>query len=49
MTLSVGCRCPSGLYLQDGRCKNSSQCVCHWEGQTLQPGQTVNKDQCTTW
>uniref|UniRef100_A0A3P8V8E3 SCO-spondin n=1 Tax=Cynoglossus semilaevis TaxID=244447 RepID=A0A3P8V8E3_CYNSE len=44
----LGCRCPSGLYLQDGRCKNSSQCVCHWEGQTLQPGQTVNKDQCTT-
>uniref|UniRef100_A0A3B4XYZ2 SCO-spondin n=1 Tax=Seriola lalandi dorsalis TaxID=1841481 RepID=A0A3B4XYZ2_SERLL len=43
-----GCRCPSGLYLQEGRCVNATQCVCHWNSQTLQPGQTVSKDQCTT-
>uniref|UniRef100_A0A3P8NP04 SCO-spondin n=1 Tax=Astatotilapia calliptera TaxID=8154 RepID=A0A3P8NP04_ASTCA len=43
-----GCRCPYGLYLQQGRCVNSSQCVCHWDGQTLHPGQVVPRDQCTT-
>ncbi|KAA8580474.1 hypothetical protein FQN60_013432, partial [Etheostoma spectabile] len=45
----LGCRCPDGLYLQDGRCVNASQCVCLWDGRTLQPGQTVSRDQCTTW
>nr|XP_043901345.1 SCO-spondin [Solea senegalensis] len=44
----LGCRCPVGLYLQDGRCINGSRCVCQWDGQTLQPGQTVSRDQCTT-
>uniref|UniRef100_A0A3B4TCW3 SCO-spondin n=1 Tax=Seriola dumerili TaxID=41447 RepID=A0A3B4TCW3_SERDU len=44
----LGCRCPSGLYLQEGRCVNATQCVCHWNSQTLQPGQTVSRDQCTT-
>ncbi|TKS88049.1 SCO-spondin Precursor [Collichthys lucidus] len=44
-----GCRCPDGLYLQGGRCVNASQCVCLLDGQTLQPGQTVNRDECTTW
>nr|XP_040023734.1 SCO-spondin [Gasterosteus aculeatus aculeatus] len=41
-----GCRCADGLYLQEGRCVNGSQCVCLWDGQTLQPGETVSKDQC---
>uniref|UniRef100_A0A665VKH1 SCO-spondin n=1 Tax=Echeneis naucrates TaxID=173247 RepID=A0A665VKH1_ECHNA len=45
---TIGCRCPSGLYLQEGRCVNATQCVCHWNSQTLQPGQMVSKDQCTT-
>uniref|UniRef100_UPI0009B47557 SCO-spondin n=2 Tax=Monopterus albus TaxID=43700 RepID=UPI0009B47557 len=36
-----GCHCPDGLHLQEGQCVNASQCVCHWDGQTLQPGQTV--------
>uniref|UniRef100_A0A8C9YCU5 SCO-spondin n=1 Tax=Sander lucioperca TaxID=283035 RepID=A0A8C9YCU5_SANLU len=45
---SPGCRCPDGLYLHDGRCVNASQCVCFWDGRTLQPGQTVSWDQCTT-
>ncbi|KAJ8010539.1 hypothetical protein DPEC_G00076130 [Dallia pectoralis] len=43
-----GCRCPAGLFLQEGHCVNASQCVCHWEGLTLQPGQEVNKDNCST-
>ncbi|KAI3355049.1 hypothetical protein L3Q82_017927, partial [Scortum barcoo] len=48
-TCILGCRCPNGLYLQGGKCVNASQCVCHWGGQTLQPGQMVSRDQCTTW
>ncbi|KAI4806607.1 hypothetical protein KUCAC02_017425 [Chaenocephalus aceratus] len=47
-TAACGCRCPNDRYLQGGRCVNSSQCVCLWHGHTLQPGQTVNRDQCTT-
>ncbi|KAM9839429.1 LOW QUALITY PROTEIN: SCO-spondin [Aulostomus maculatus] len=43
-----GCRCPDGTYLQEGRCVNASQCVCHWDGQKLQPGQVVRRDHCTT-
>nr|XP_054607228.1 SCO-spondin-like [Nothobranchius furzeri] len=45
---TVGCRCPFGLYLQGGLCVNASQCICHWDGETLQPGQVVIRDQCTT-
>uniref|UniRef100_A0A3Q3F4P0 SCO-spondin n=1 Tax=Labrus bergylta TaxID=56723 RepID=A0A3Q3F4P0_9LABR len=44
----LGCRCPDGLYLQGGRCVNASQCVCVWNGQTLQPGQIIIKYHCTT-
>uniref|UniRef100_A0A3Q1FCU8 SCO-spondin n=1 Tax=Acanthochromis polyacanthus TaxID=80966 RepID=A0A3Q1FCU8_9TELE len=33
--------------LVEGRCVNSSQCVCHWDGQILQPGQVMRKDRCT--
>uniref|UniRef100_A0A4W5ND70 TIL domain-containing protein n=1 Tax=Hucho hucho TaxID=62062 RepID=A0A4W5ND70_9TELE len=44
----TGCRCPAGLFLQDGRCVNASQCGCHWEGLALQPGQEVSKDNCST-
>uniref|UniRef100_A0A3Q3AAE4 SCO-spondin n=1 Tax=Kryptolebias marmoratus TaxID=37003 RepID=A0A3Q3AAE4_KRYMA len=47
-TCIEGCRCPYGLYLQDGQCVNSSQCVCDWDGDTLQPGQVISRDQCTT-
>ncbi|KAG7281602.1 hypothetical protein CRUP_033712, partial [Coryphaenoides rupestris] len=44
-----GCRCPEGLYLQEGRCVNASQCGCVWDGATVQPGQQISKDLCTTW
>ncbi|XP_029005418.1 SCO-spondin [Betta splendens] len=47
-TCVLGCRCPDGLYLQEGQCVNASQCVCHWNGQALQPGQTVKGNHCTT-
>ncbi|XP_028290490.1 SCO-spondin [Gouania willdenowi] len=43
-----GCRCPDGRFLQDGRCVNSSQCVCLWEEQTLLPGQMVRMSECGT-
>uniref|UniRef100_A0A8C8IE07 SCO-spondin n=1 Tax=Oncorhynchus tshawytscha TaxID=74940 RepID=A0A8C8IE07_ONCTS len=43
-----GCRCPAGFFLQDGRCVNASQCGCHWEGLSLQPGQMISKDNCST-
>ncbi|XP_019729253.1 SCO-spondin-like [Hippocampus comes] len=43
-----GCRCPNGMYLQGGQCVSASQCVCHWNGQNLQPGQTISRDHCTT-
>ncbi|XP_077410354.1 SCO-spondin [Vanacampus margaritifer] len=42
-----GCRCPNGMYLQGGQCVKASQCVCHWNGQKLQPGQTISRDHCT--
>uniref|UniRef100_A0AAY5L1M4 SCO-spondin n=1 Tax=Esox lucius TaxID=8010 RepID=A0AAY5L1M4_ESOLU len=44
----TGCRCPAGFFLQEGRCVTASQCVCHWEGLALQPGQEVKKDNCST-
>ncbi|XP_029943604.1 SCO-spondin, partial [Salarias fasciatus] len=43
-----GCRCPPGLFLQDGRCVNSSRCVCEWDGGTLPPGQVAVRGECTT-
>ncbi|XP_037550324.1 SCO-spondin-like [Nematolebias whitei] len=48
-TCIEGCRCPYGLYLQEGQCVNSSQCVCDWFGEILHPGQVINRDQCITW
>ncbi|TSK16074.1 SCO-spondin [Bagarius yarrelli] len=43
----TGCRCPGGLFLQDGRCVNVSKCDCLWEGSVLQPGEEVTIDNCT--
>ncbi|XP_027005082.2 SCO-spondin isoform X2 [Tachysurus fulvidraco] len=43
----TGCRCPVGLFLQDGRCVNVSKCACLWEGSVLQPGEDVIIDNCT--
>ncbi|KAM6977691.1 SCO-spondin [Aplochiton taeniatus] len=47
-TCTAGCRCPAGLFMQEGRCVNASQCVCHWDGLVLQPGQEVNQGKCGT-
>nr|XP_023660300.1 SCO-spondin [Paramormyrops kingsleyae] len=43
-----GCRCPAGQYAQDGRCVKASQCLCHWDGRVLQPGENVLKGNCST-
>uniref|UniRef100_A0A3P8RX36 SCO-spondin n=1 Tax=Amphiprion percula TaxID=161767 RepID=A0A3P8RX36_AMPPE len=48
ISVSGRCRCPYGLYLQEGRCVNSSHCVCNLDGQILQPGQVISTDRCTT-
>ncbi|XP_053571495.1 SCO-spondin-like [Bombina bombina] len=41
-----GCRCPQGLYLQDGACVTISECRCH-PGQNLQvPGGIISTDPC---
>ncbi|KAI4898140.1 hypothetical protein NFI96_015403, partial [Prochilodus magdalenae] len=45
----TGCRCPAGLFLQDGHCVNASKCVCLWEGSVLQPGDDIIIDNCTVW
>ncbi|XP_058879421.1 SCO-spondin [Acipenser ruthenus] len=42
-----GCRCPPGLYLQWGRCVNASQCLCHWNNEIRQPGETFNRSNCS--
>ncbi|XP_049654923.1 SCO-spondin-like [Accipiter gentilis] len=34
-----GCRCPPGLYLQDGGCVNASQCRCHLPQEHRLPGE----------
>ncbi|XP_014811222.1 PREDICTED: SCO-spondin [Calidris pugnax] len=38
-TPRAGCRCPPGLYLQDGGCVNASGCRCHLPGGQRPPGQ----------
>ncbi|KAI5606502.1 SCO-spondin, partial [Silurus asotus] len=43
----TGCRCPIGLFLQDGRCVNVSKCACLWQGSLLQPEDEVIIDNCT--
>ncbi|XP_065689130.1 SCO-spondin-like [Patagioenas fasciata] len=34
-----GCRCPPGLYLQDGGCVNASRCQCHLPRERRRPGE----------
>ncbi|TRY86465.1 hypothetical protein DNTS_025550, partial [Danionella cerebrum] len=42
-----GCQCPPGLFLENGRCVNSSECECLWEGMIVQPGQRVSNHRCS--
>ncbi|XP_069815842.1 SCO-spondin-like [Dendropsophus ebraccatus] len=50
-----GCRCPRGLYLQDGHCVNISQCRCSVEHvsqhvsqhESQLPGETYSPDDCS--
>ncbi|XP_066440797.1 SCO-spondin-like [Eleutherodactylus coqui] len=41
-----GCRCPQGLYLQDGHCVNISQCRCSMELMSQLPGEKSTYDDC---
>ncbi|XP_053322587.1 SCO-spondin-like [Spea bombifrons] len=42
-----GCRCPPGLYLQDGGCVNISECRCHADSVSLLQGKNVREDNCS--
>ncbi|CAL9698264.1 unnamed protein product [Knipowitschia caucasica] len=44
----AGCRCPPGLYLSQGRCVAVAQCGCQWGSHSLEEGQVVRRDPCTT-
>nr|XP_014342845.1 PREDICTED: SCO-spondin [Latimeria chalumnae] len=42
-----GCRCPSGLYLQEGHCINVSECYCYYSAKVRQPAEIFIKDNCS--
>ncbi|POI20217.1 hypothetical protein CIB84_016037 [Bambusicola thoracicus] len=42
-----GCRCPPGLFLQEGTCVNASQCHCHQGQQRWLPSQVFLRDGCS--
>uniref|UniRef100_A0A8D2L3M7 SCO-spondin n=1 Tax=Varanus komodoensis TaxID=61221 RepID=A0A8D2L3M7_VARKO len=42
-----GCRCPPGLFLQDGGCVNVSQCRCFFEREWRLPGEMFLRDNCS--
>ncbi|RXN17958.1 SCO-spondin [Labeo rohita] len=48
LNCTTGCYCPPGLFLQDSRCVNASECECLWEGSVVQPGQEVSNGSCST-
>ncbi|XP_016091061.1 LOW QUALITY PROTEIN: SCO-spondin [Sinocyclocheilus grahami] len=48
LNCTTGCRCPHGLFLQEGRCVSASQCECLWEGSVIRPGQDVSNGSCST-
>lgn len=47
--LRAGCRCPPGLFLQEGACVNASQCHCHLGLQRWLPGHVFLRDNCSQW
>ncbi|CAI5789335.1 SCO-spondin [Podarcis lilfordi] len=42
-----GCRCPPGLFLQDGGCVNVSQCHCFFDHERRIPGEMFLRDNCS--
>ncbi|XP_069738785.1 LOW QUALITY PROTEIN: SCO-spondin-like [Phaenicophaeus curvirostris] len=44
----AGCRCPSGLFLQRGRCVPLTQCDCHLPEGTRRPGGRPSRGTATT-
>ncbi|KAE8595015.1 hypothetical protein XENTR_v10015432 [Xenopus tropicalis] len=43
----AGCRCPQGLFLQNGTCENISRCLCHTDHGSQATGETFSGDNCT--
>jgi len=39
-----GCFCPSGQFLQDGKCVPESECRCLYEGKFYEPGAAIKKE-----
>ncbi|XP_063157945.1 SCO-spondin-like [Candoia aspera] len=42
-----GCRCPPGLFLQEGGCVNVSQCHCFFDQEQHRPGEIFLRDNCS--
>ncbi|XP_058038766.1 SCO-spondin-like [Ahaetulla prasina] len=42
-----GCRCPPGLFLQEGGCVNVSQCHCFFDHEHRRPGEIFLRDNCS--
>ncbi|XP_060104212.1 SCO-spondin-like [Heteronotia binoei] len=42
-----GCRCPPGLFLQDGGCVNISQCHCFFDHERRLPGEMFLRHNCS--
>ncbi|XP_013913582.1 PREDICTED: SCO-spondin-like [Thamnophis sirtalis] len=42
-----GCRCPPGLFLQEGGCVNISQCHCFFDHNHRRPGEIFLRDNCS--
>ncbi|KAH0627733.1 hypothetical protein JD844_003874 [Phrynosoma platyrhinos] len=42
-----GCRCPPGLFLQDGGCVNISQCHCLFDHEQHRPGEMFLRNNCS--
>ncbi|XP_043922260.1 SCO-spondin-like [Protopterus annectens] len=41
-----GCYCTEGLFLQNDTCVLQSDCMCYYQGELYQPGQTIQGDPC---
>ncbi|XP_030052234.1 SCO-spondin [Microcaecilia unicolor] len=41
-----GCYCPEGLFLQNSSCVPPNQCLCYYQGELYEPGDTAALDAC---
>lgn len=45
-----GCQCPSGLVLSgEGKCIPMAECQCEFQGEILEPGESIDVGNCKTW